>query len=123
MQVTFLSIKVFAGMLLLQSWYSRSWKRQPKQESTEGTETINGNPTEGFGHASMAQNMEEEPVLGMGTDKMIPRYVYDKSFIIRFPDRTESKDEPQTERNEELQNKQRHWNWGVWLWHKVKTYF
>jgi hypothetical protein len=99
--VTFLSIKVFAGMFLLQSWDSRScicsWKRQPKQESTEGTATINVNPTEGFGHASVTQDMEEEPILGMGTGKMIPRYVYDKSFIIRFSDRTEWKDGPQTD--------------------------
>jgi hypothetical protein len=27
----------------------------------------------------------------MGTDKMVPRYVYDKPFTIRFPDRSEWK--------------------------------
>jgi hypothetical protein len=27
----------------------------------------------------------------MGSDKMIPRYVYDKPFTIRFPDRSEWK--------------------------------
>jgi hypothetical protein len=45
--------------------------------------------SEGFGHAYMIQDMEKEPILQMGSDKMIPKYVYDKPFMIRFPDRSE----------------------------------
>jgi hypothetical protein len=30
--------------------------------------------------------MESEPVLQMGSDKMMPRHVYEKLFMIRFPD-------------------------------------
>jgi hypothetical protein len=36
--------------------------------------------------------MEKEPILQMGSDKMIPRHVYDKPFTIRFPDRKEVQD-------------------------------
>jgi hypothetical protein len=34
----------------------------------------------------------------MGSDKMIPRYVYDKLFTIRFPDRSERKKRFQLDR-------------------------
>jgi hypothetical protein len=47
--------------------------------------------SEGFGHAHMARDMEREPILQMGSDKIIPRHVYDKPFTIRFPDRSEWK--------------------------------
>jgi hypothetical protein len=43
---------------------------------------------EGFGHAYMSRDMENEPILQMGSDKMTPRHD-DKTFIIRFPDRSE----------------------------------
>jgi hypothetical protein len=36
--------------------------------------------------------MEEEPTLQMGSDKMIPKHVYDKSFMFRFPHRSEWKE-------------------------------
>jgi hypothetical protein len=39
--------------------------------------------SEGFGHAYMTQDMEREPILQMGSDKMIPKHVYDKPFTIR----------------------------------------
>jgi hypothetical protein len=35
--------------------------------------------------------MEKEPILHMGSDKMISRHVYVKPFTIRFPDRSEWK--------------------------------
>jgi hypothetical protein len=35
--------------------------------------------SEGFGHAYMTQDMEKEPILQMGSDKMIPRNVYDQT--------------------------------------------
>jgi hypothetical protein len=35
----------------------------------------------------MTQDMEKEPILQMGSDKMIPRHVYDELFTIKFPDR------------------------------------
>jgi hypothetical protein len=38
--------------------------------------------SEGFGHARMARNVENEPILQMGSDKMIPRHVYDKPSTI-----------------------------------------
>jgi hypothetical protein len=44
---------------------------------------------EGFGHAHMARDMEKEPILQMGSDKIIPRHVYVKPFTIRFPDTSE----------------------------------
>jgi hypothetical protein len=40
----------------------------------------------------MFQDMEKEPILQMGSDKMIPKYVYDKPFMIRFRDRSEWKE-------------------------------
>jgi hypothetical protein len=42
--------------------------------------------SEGFGHEYMTQDMKKELILLMGSDKMIPRHVYDKPFTIRFPD-------------------------------------
>jgi hypothetical protein len=42
--------------------------------------------SEGFGHAYMTQDMKEEHILQMGSDKMTPRHVYDKPFTFRFPD-------------------------------------
>jgi hypothetical protein len=39
----------------------------------------------------MTQDMEEEPILQMGSNKMIPRHVYDELFIIIFPDKSEWK--------------------------------
>jgi hypothetical protein len=46
---------------------------------------------EGFGHAYMTQDMEKEPILQMESDKTISRHVYDKPFMVRFPDRSEWK--------------------------------
>jgi hypothetical protein len=45
--------------------------------------------SEGFGHANITQDIETEPILLMGTDKMIPRNVYENSFTIRLPDTSE----------------------------------
>jgi hypothetical protein len=39
----------------------------------------------------MTQDMEKEPIIQMESDKMIPRHVYDKPFMIGFPDRSEWK--------------------------------
>jgi hypothetical protein len=47
--------------------------------------------SEGFGHAYMTRDIETEPILQMGTDKMVPRNVHEKSFTIRLPDRSEWK--------------------------------
>jgi hypothetical protein len=38
----------------------------------------------------------------MGSDKMIPRHVYDKPFMIRFPDRSELKEGFQPDRKRGL---------------------
>jgi hypothetical protein len=47
----------------------------------------------------MTQGMKKEPILQMGTDRMIPRHVYDKPFTVRFPDRSDWKDRFQPNRN------------------------
>jgi hypothetical protein len=40
--------------------------------------------SKGFGHAYMTQDMKKEPILQIGSDKMIPRHVYDKPFMRGF---------------------------------------
>jgi hypothetical protein len=47
--------------------------------------------SEPFGHAYMTERMKE-PILQMETDKLIPRHVYDKPFMVKFPERSEWKD-------------------------------
>jgi hypothetical protein len=54
---------------------------------------------EGFGHAYMSRDIEKEPILQMGSDKMILKHVYGKPFTIRFPDRSEWKKGFQPDRN------------------------
>lgn len=44
--------------------------------------------SEEYEHAYMSWGMEEH-LLQMVTDKMIPRHVYDKPFMVRLPDRSE----------------------------------
>jgi hypothetical protein len=58
--------------------------------------------SECFGHAYMTQDMEKESTLQMGSDKMILRHVYDKPFMIRFPDRSEWKKGFQPDRKGQL---------------------
>jgi hypothetical protein len=83
--------------------------------------------SEGFGHAYMTRDIETEPILQLGTDKMVPRNVYEKSFTIRLPDRSEWKKgfEPDKKGGTNLvyrwfQNQQGHWSWGVLLWNKAE---
>jgi hypothetical protein len=45
--------------------------------------------SKGLEHAYMTQDMKKEPILQMGTDRMIPRHVYGRAFTVRFPDRSE----------------------------------
>jgi hypothetical protein len=45
--------------------------------------------SEDFGHAYLIRDMDSEPILQMGSDKMTPRHVHEKPFAIRFPERTE----------------------------------
>jgi hypothetical protein len=59
----------------------------------------------------------KEPILQMGSDKMIQKHVYDKPFTIRFPDRSEWKEGFQPDRKggtnlvyRWFQDKQRHWS-------------
>jgi hypothetical protein len=42
-----------------------------------------------FSHARKCQDMEYEPILQMGTERRIPRYAYNKSFTVKFPDKCE----------------------------------
>jgi hypothetical protein len=46
----------------------------------------------------MTQDMKKEPILQTGSDKMIPRHVYDKPFTIRLPERSEWKEGFEPER-------------------------
>jgi hypothetical protein len=50
----------------------------------------------------MSQDMKKEPILQMGSHKIILRHVYDKPFMIRFPDRSEWKQGFQPERKRGL---------------------
>jgi hypothetical protein len=66
---------------------------------------------------AMTQHMEKEPILQMGSNKMIPRHVYDKPFTVRFPDRSEWKKGFQTDKKGGLiwytdgsKTKKRHWS-------------
>jgi hypothetical protein len=42
-----------------------------------------------YGHMGNARDMKREPILQMGTDKMIQRYAFHKPFMVRLPDRSE----------------------------------
>ena len=42
-----------------------------------------------FGHTKQAQDMEQESIQQIGSDRMFPRYVYHKPFMVRFPDKCE----------------------------------
>jgi hypothetical protein len=64
----------------------------------------------------MTQDMEKEPILQMGSDKMIPRHVYDKFFAIRLSDRSEWKKwfQPDIKGVGQMVPRQkRHWSCGV----------
>jgi hypothetical protein len=65
--------------------YTCRWKRRPRQEITDYAAMMNGNSN------PKVLDMQKEPILQMGSDKMIPRHIYDKHFTIRFPDRSEWK--------------------------------
>jgi hypothetical protein len=54
--------------------------------------------SECFGHSCMTQNMKKEPMLRKRID-MILKHVSDKSFTIRFPDRSEWKHRLRINRN------------------------
>jgi hypothetical protein len=42
-----------------------------------------------FGHTKKSRDMEHEPILQMGSDRMLPRYAYHKPFTVKFPDKCE----------------------------------
>jgi hypothetical protein len=69
--------------------YTYSWRPRPEQEFIDYCNDQWKPKSEGYGHAYMTQGMKEEPLLQMRTDKMILRYVYDKPFMVTFPDRCE----------------------------------
>jgi hypothetical protein len=58
--------------------------------------------TEGFRHAHMFRDMEKGLILQIGSDKMIPNYVYDKPFTIRISDRSSWKEGFQPDRKDDL---------------------
>jgi hypothetical protein len=80
-----------------------------------------------YWHASKAQDMMREPILQMGTDKMILRYAFHKPFMVRLRDRSEWDRGivPVGKKGTHLvhrwvQDIRRHWNWGVWPWHEAE---
>ena len=40
-----------------------------------------------FGHTKKSQDMDHEPIQQVGTDKIMLRYVYHNSFIVKFPNK------------------------------------
>jgi hypothetical protein len=42
-----------------------------------------------FGDAKISRDIEHEPILQIGTDRMIPQYAYHKPFTPEFPDKNE----------------------------------
>jgi hypothetical protein len=42
-----------------------------------------------FGHTKKAQDMEQEPIQQFEPDRKLPRYVYHKPFMVKFPDKCE----------------------------------
>jgi hypothetical protein len=70
-------------------YYTCRWKRRPRWKITDYIAMINGNPNLRFWTCIHDSGHEKRTILQMGSDKMIPRHVYDKPFIIRFPDRSE----------------------------------
>jgi hypothetical protein len=46
--------------------------------------------------------MRKEPILQMQTDKMIPRHTFNKTFMVRFPNRGEGENKLQPDRKEGL---------------------
>jgi hypothetical protein len=76
----------------------------------------------------MTQDMEKEPMLQMGSDKMILRHVYDELFAIKFPDRSALKRGFQPDRKAGtnlvyrwFQDKKKHWSRDVLPWIKAET--
>jgi hypothetical protein len=46
-----------------------------------------------FGHTKISQDVEYEPILQMGSDRMLLRYAYHKPFRVKFPDKCEWQNE------------------------------
>ena len=40
-----------------------------------------------LGHTKQPQDIQEEPILQMGSDRMLQRFVYHKPFMVKFPDK------------------------------------
>ena len=40
-----------------------------------------------FGHTKKSQDMKHEPILQMGSDRMLLRYAYHKLFMVNCPDK------------------------------------
>jgi ribonuclease HI len=51
-----------------------------------------------FGHVHISQDMEKEPIIQMGSEKIFLKYVYEKPFTVRFLDRSEWEDGFQPDR-------------------------
>jgi hypothetical protein len=45
-----------------------------------------------FGHTKKSRDMEHEPILQMGSDKMLLKYAYHKPFMVKFSNKYELQD-------------------------------
>jgi hypothetical protein len=80
-----------------------SWRLRPEQASIDSIADNNGSPEpKNYVHAYMFRGTKKNPILHLGTDKMIPRHICDKSFTVRLPDRSEWKDGFQPDTRGEL---------------------
>jgi hypothetical protein len=65
---------------------------EPTIPASEREETVHASDrTAAVTGAYMTQGMKKEPILQMGTDRMLLRHVYDKPFTVRFSDRVNGK--------------------------------
>jgi hypothetical protein len=73
-----------------------------------------------FGHTKKSRDMEQKPILQIGSDRMLPRYACHKPFTVKFPDKCELQNgfKPRQLRGPGLvhrwvQDQYRHWCWVV----------
>jgi hypothetical protein len=55
----------------------------------------------------MTRDMMKEPILQMGSDKMLPRHVYETSLTVRLPDMSEWKEGFRPREKEDLSGTQK----------------
>jgi hypothetical protein len=54
--------------------------------------------SEGSGHTQTTHTLKKAPILQMGTERIIPRHIFEKPFTVKFSDKSEREDGFQTNR-------------------------